>query len=269
MITSKGCPSKCGFCHVGNIPYTCRKAEDVVSEIEECFRKYKIREIEFFDPVFTLDRDRVMNICRQLRKRNIKVSWACRARVDQIDNELLKAMKLSGCKRIYYGIECGNQSILNTVNKGITLEQIRKIINLTKKNGILTLGFFIIGGPRETAKTVDDTIKFSLSLNLDYAQFHKAVAKPTTILYDELREKTKEDYWKEFILGNVSERHLLTPWTDLTGEQIEQFTIKAYHKFYFRPRQLIRIILGIRSFHEFRRYLRSFIGLFSVKSDLI
>lgn len=268
MITSKGCPSKCGFCHVKNIPYSARKAEGVVDEIEQCFRKFNIREIEFFDPIFTFDKRRVIEICKAIRKKRIGLSWACRARADQIDEELLNEMKSAGCSRIYYGIECGNQNILDNVSKGITLEYIRKIANLTKQKGILTLGFFLIGAPGDTIETIKDTINFASKLNLDYAQFHKTVAKPTTILYDEVKRITNRDYWREHILGIAGEERLPTPWTDVSEKEIEHYTIKAYRKFYFRPSRLAKIIFGIKSFDECKRYFRSAIGLWTVKSDI-
>jgi len=268
MMTSKGCPSKCGFCHVKNIPYSARQAEGVVDEIEECYKKYNIREIEFFDPVFTMNKMRIVDICKGIKKRNIDVSWACRARVDQVDEELLDEMKSSGCTRIYYGVECGNQNILNNISKGITLDRIRKIVDLTKKKGILTLGFFLIGAPGDTIESIKETIQFALSLNLDYAQFHKTIAKPTTVLYEQVKKVTGRDYWKEYILGITNEERLPTPWTEVSDRDIERYTIKAYRKFYFKPSRLFKIATGIKSFEEFNRYLRSVIGLWKVKSDL-
>lgn len=268
MLTSKGCPSKCGFCFVKNVPYSYRNAEGVADEMEECYKKYNIREIEFFDPVFTYHKDRVIQICREIRNRNLDISWACRARVDQVDEELLEEMRLAGCARIYYGVECGNQNILNNVSKNVTLERIKEIVNLTKKKGMLTLGFFLIGAPGDTEETIKETIKFALSLNLDYAQFHKTMAKPGTVLYNEVKKITGRDFWKEYISGNADEEMLPTPWTEVSNKQIEQFTIKAYRKFYFNPTRLFKIAIGIKSYEEFLRYARSAIGILTVKSDL-
>lgn len=93
MITSKGCPSRCGFCYVKNIPYSSRPVEKIIDEIEECYKSHNIREVEFFDPLFTLDRQRVIDISRQIRKRKLDVIWACRSRVDTVDDELLDEMK--------------------------------------------------------------------------------------------------------------------------------------------------------------------------------
>jgi len=268
MLTSKGCPSQCGFCHVKNIPYSSRNPEGVIDEIEECYKKYNIREIEFFDPVFTFDKKRIIDICKGIRKKDMDVSWACRARVDQVDSELLEEMKSAGCARIYYGVECGNQNVLNNVSKGITLERIKKIIDLTKKQRILTLGFFLIGAPGDSIESIKETIRFALTLKLDYVQFHKTIAKPTTVLYEQVVKATGRDYWSKYILGRADEERLPTPWTEVSDRDIERCTIKAYRRFYFRPSRLVKIAVGIRSLREFNRYLRSAVGFWTVKSDL-
>ncbi len=268
MITSKGCPSKCGFCYVKNIPYSCRSETAVVEEIEQCNKRYNIREIEFFDPLFTFNKQRVINICRGIIRRNLDVVWACRSRVDTVDEELLNEMKAAGCRRIYYGIESGCQKILNVVQKDITLERIRRIVDLTKSKGILVLGFFLIGAPGDNIETVSNTVDFALSLNLDYAQFHKTVAKPGTSLYEQVKKITGRDYWREYILGCCLEERLPSPWTCLTEKEIEKLTIAAYRRFYFRLSRLDSIILGIRSYEELARYIRSGLGLMSVQSDI-
>ncbi len=267
-ITSKGCPYNCNFCFVKNIPYSCRSVEATVDEIEYFYKQFGIREIEFFDPVFNLNKSRVIKICREIVRRRLGVKWACRARVDNMDKELLEEMKKGGCHRIYYGIETASEGILENTGKGIALEQTEKAICLTKQKGILTLGFFLIGAPGDTQETVLETINFALRLPLDYAQFHKVVAKPATILYEHVKKTTGRDYWRQYILGKVGEERLPSPWTSLTEDKIESLTVKAYRKFYFRPSRLTKMILGIKSFNELARYIRSGLGMWSIKSDL-
>ncbi|HRY28842.1 MAG TPA: radical SAM protein [Elusimicrobiota bacterium] len=268
MMTSKGCVSRCGFCHVKDIPYSARSPVGVADELEECYGRHGIREIEFFDPVFTVNRARVREICLEIRRRGLDISWACRARVDQVDEELLREMKAAGCARIYYGLECGNQAILDKTSKGITLERIREVVRITQNCGILTLGFFLIGAPGETVRTIEETIRFAMSLGLDYAQFHKTVAKPKTLLYDEVMRTTGRDYWGEFVMGTAKEERLPTPWTVVSDGDIEKLTVRAYRRFYFQPSRLWKIFRGIKSFSEFGRYVRSAVGIWRVKSDL-
>ncbi|MBN2482777.1 MAG: cobalamin-dependent protein [Candidatus Omnitrophica bacterium] len=268
LMTSKGCPGKCSFCHIQNTPYSCRSPVGVADEIEQCYRKYNIREIDIFDPSFTIDRQRIIEICREIQNRKLDIHFSCRARIDQVDEELLAIMARTGFKKILYGIESGDQRILDTIKKGITIAQIQRAIVMTKAKGMKALGFFLIGAPEDTVESVKKTIRFAEQLKVDYAQFHKVMAKPCTELYEQVKVIMKRDYWREFVLGVAGEERLPSPWTGLTEKQIEDFTIRAYRSFYFRPGYLIDTLCNIKSFDEFARYARSAIGLMTVKSDV-
>ena len=147
MVTSKGCPMKCMFCEAGRTKYNPRSVETVINEIQECYDKYGVREIDIFDYEFLIDRKRAKEICQEIQRRKLDILWACRARIDSVDEELLKEMAASGCGRVYFGIESGDQDMLDRINKGITLEQVRETIRATKKHGIRALGFFLVGSP--------------------------------------------------------------------------------------------------------------------------
>jgi len=260
MVTSLGCPYSCRFCEAGRTPYNPRSPKKVVEEIEECYYKYGIREIDIFDYDFTVDKERVISICREIKKKKLDILWACRSRVD-IDKELLQEMKEAGCGRIYYGIESGSQKILDRVNKGVTLEQIRKTVRLTKELGMKALGFFLIGAPGETKKTVRKTLRFAKELSLDYVQFSKCLAKPLTPLWRELVEKTGQDYWKDWILGEEVDRPLPRPWTELSNEEIDRLTKWAYVSYHSRPSFLLKAVLKVRSFTEFKRKFLGFMEM--------
>lgn len=261
MVTSLGCPHKCHFCEAGGTPYSPRKPEIVVDEIEECYEKYGIREIDVFDYDFTIDRKRLIKICREIRKRDLNIIWACRSRIDTVDDELLDEMKMAGCHRIYYGIESGSQEILDKLNKKITLKQIRQTIKATKKRGIMALGFFLVGVPGETRETFKKTLKFSKKLNLDYVQYSKCLAKPLTPLWKEMIEKTGHDYWKEWILGIEEDRAVARPWTELTNEEIDEIARKAYISFHYRISFIIKAVIKVRSLSEFKRKLFGFFDM--------
>jgi len=252
MVTSLGCPHSCGFCEAGRTRYNPRSPMKVVDEIEECNKKYAIREIDIFDYDFTIDKRRVISICGEIRKRGLDVTWACRSRVD-IEGDLLEEMRKGGCRRIYYGIESGSQETLDRVNKGITLDTIRATIEKTKALGMKTLGFFLVGAPGETKSSLEKTLRFAKELDLDYAQFSKCLAKPLTPLWKQMVETTGRDYWKDWIMGKDTDRPLPRPWTGLTNEEIDAFVKRAYLCFYGRPKFLLRNIMGVKSLTEFRR----------------
>ncbi|MBW1988993.1 MAG: radical SAM protein [Deltaproteobacteria bacterium] len=261
MVTSKGCPMNCHFCEARRTPYNPRSVQTVVNEIQECYDAYGIREIDIFDYEFLVDRKRAMGICDEIAARGLDILWACRARIDSVDEELLKKMAAAGCGRIYFGLESGVQSMLDEVNKGITTEGIRRAIDLTRAHGIKTLGFFMTGLPGETRETLNQTLKFAKSLKLDYVQFSKTTAKPLTGLWQDLVCRTGQDYWKEYILGNVEEAPLPRPWTELTNDEIDYLTKKAYDKFHTRPFFLLRHVLAVRSFDEFKRKFLAFMEM--------
>ncbi len=255
MVTSLGCPRKCVFCEAGGTRYAPRSSATVIAEIEECNSRYGIREIDFFDYEFTIVRKRTEAICDGIIDRKIDVIWACRSRIDSVDGALLEKMHNAGCRRIYFGIETGNQQALDEMHKGITVSQIRNTIDITMQLGIKTLGFFLVGVPGETRKSQKETVRFAAGLNLHYAQFSKLTAKPQTPMWRELVENTGEDYWKEYILGRTEEKQLPRPWTSLSNDEIDHLTKWAYIHYYTRPGFLLRAILSVASFPEFKRKL--------------
>jgi len=257
LITTKGCPYKCKFCAVNKIPYTERDIKDVMKEIEECYYKYKVREIDFFEPTFTTNKKRVVKICDELIKRKLDLIWSCRARVEHVNDEFLKLMRKAGCRRIYYGIESGDQEILNQDHKGITLEQIRNAIGLTRKNKIMTLGFIMVGQIGETKENLEKTIRFVKELKLDYIQVGRTIPKPGTFLDNWLIKETGINYWRDYILGKVKEQRIPTPWTKLTEEEKLNAAKKMYQIQYLRPRYVLKTLLRINSFDEFKRYIRA------------
>ncbi|MFH1776096.1 MAG: radical SAM protein [Candidatus Omnitrophota bacterium] len=260
MVTSLGCPNSCGFCEAGRTAYNARTPITVVDEIEECYNKYHIREIDIFDYDFTVDKPRTRAICQEIKKRGLDILWACRSRVD-IDRELLQEMKEAGCGRIYYGLESGSQEILNRLNKNITLVQIQKTIRTTKELGMKALGFFLVGAPGETKTTVIKTLRFAKKLDLTYVQFSKCLAKPLTPLWKEMQKHMGRDYWKEWIMGKTEDCSLPRPWTSLTNKEIDHLARHAYVSFHSRLVFLLRASLKVRSFTEFKRKFLGFLEM--------
>jgi len=260
MVTSLGCPYGCEFCEAGRTEYNPRKPMTVVNEMEECYNKYGVREIDIFDYDFTVDEKRTVEIAMEMRRRKLDILWACRSRVN-VREETLEEMRQAGCGRIYYGIESGSQEILDRIGKGISLDMIRKTIRVTRSLGMKALGFFLIGAPGDTPETVRETVRFAKSLDLDYVQFSKCLAKPLTPLWKEMIEKTGKDYWKDWILGKETDRPLPRPWTELSNEDVDCLARKAYIEFHSRPGFLWRSVLGVRSFAEFRRKFITYVDM--------
>ncbi|MBN2544043.1 B12-binding domain-containing radical SAM protein [bacterium] len=257
ILTAVGCPYKCVFCPMANSGHRVRTAESVLAEIDECYNKYDIHEIDFFDPSLLTGKKRLEKILDGLLERNYDLEWSCRARVDQIEPDIVEKMAKTNCRQVYIGIESMNQNVLNSVQKGITVDQADKAVNILNNHGVRALGFFMIGNPGETISDIKQTIRYSLSLKLYYVQYSRTIAKPDTSLHKEIIEATGRDYWQDYVLGKVGEERLPTPWNDLTEKEVEKYTKLAYYRFYFRPSKLLKIILGIKSFSEFWRYVKT------------
>jgi len=277
MMSSRGCPFNCIYCdrpHLGR-KFRARSASNVVDEMELYTKQCGFNDIKFFDDTFSVDRKRVVDICAEIKKRGLKLTWSARARVNTVDRELLEIMKGSGLTSLSFGIESGNQRILTNLQKGITLEQVEAAVSNCRELGIEVLGDFIIGNPGEKEKEINETICFAKRLKLDYAQFTIMTPYPSTQLYSMGLEKgiLKRDYWKEY--AAQPSKDFVTPvWEEFYSKQeLVGFLRKAYRSFYFRPGYMFRRALKIQSFSELMRKLGAFLSLlrlsFQARSKLI
>ncbi len=253
MMTSRGCPFRCIFCEQGSLPFRPRSAEAVVEEMARAMRDHEVREFDFFDSAFTIDRPRVHAICDEIRRRGLDAVWAMRSRVDTVDLPMLRAMRDAGCARIYYGIESGNREILRTLRKSADLDQMAETVSMTRSIGIDTFGYFMVGSPGETEATVRQTIRLALSLDLDYAQFSKVTPMPGTELYRMLVEETGRDLWREIVLDAGRDDYMPRPGCDLSEREVQELTRLAYLRFYYRPGYAARALGRVRSWHELVR----------------
>lgn len=268
MITSRGCPYRCLFCDRPQLgkKFRARSFKNVVDEMEQCLREYGIKEFLVYDDTFTVDRQRVIDICQEIISRGLDITWDIRARVDTVDKETLLLLKKAGCGRIHYGVESGTQKILNVLRKGITLEQVKNTFELTKKIGIQTLAYFMIGNPSETKEDILETIKFAKKLNPEYVHITITMPFPGTELYFSALEKKiiQKDVWLEFA-KNPSSEFIPPIWKEnLTKEELRDLIKKAYKEFYFRPSYLLKRILTLRSFGELKRKARAGFKMFKI-----
>ncbi len=189
MLTSRGCPHKCIFC-VGSrmIGQKVRNfdVERVVDEFE-MLSKMGFYQINIVDDLFTANKKRCMAICDEILRRGIKYRWNAFARVDTVSKELLEKLLEAGCTALCFGIESGNQEILDTIKKKTTLEKCRKAIDLCHEVGVEPMCSYIMGLPGETPETVEKSLTFAKGLCRNYG-FHILSPFPGT----EVREKHEE-----------------------------------------------------------------------------
>lgn len=261
MFTARGCPFSCLFCVVHNKKrQRFNSIPNIVNEMEFLINNYSADYIFIMDPIFNSNKKRVMDICREIKKRGLNFKWGCDGHVNFIDDELIKEMESAGCNDIAFGIESGVQRILDNVQKGTRLETIEKSVNLVKKSTkIKVSGLFIIGLPGETYKDSLQTIEFSKRLPLDMAQFSILVPYPGSPLFYELKAKGQIDTgvredgtldtsvwlrYSAYISYTSSKPIWVTP--ELSADALRKLQKKAFRDFYLRPKQFYMQLRRVR-----------------------
>lgn len=237
LLTSRGCPHKCIFCDtaVFSRQYRPFSAPYIIRMIETLCRDYGVKEISFEDDTFIIFRKRLEELCETLIQKKIDIAWTCNGRVNAVKPDILKLMKKAGCWQIAYGVESGKQDILDFAKKQIKLEQVEQAVRWTHEAGIYSKGFFILGFPNETEKTMQQTIEFGTGLLLDDITVCQMIPFPGSEMY-EIGQKFGriEKDWEKMNLLDV----VFVP-NGLTQEKLQEYQKKFLSDFYLRPRIFI------------------------------
>jgi len=264
VIASRGCPYQCIFCLLNVIwgnARTARSPEKVIEEIK-LLKAQGARQIHFHDLTFTIDRNWVIKLCELMINENLDLVWGCQTRVDRVDLELLKLMKKAGCRSILYGIESLTQESLDSIKKGVKIEDIEKALKETHEAGIETRCSMMLGLPGETKESVEKTIALLIKWNPAFVQFHTTIAFPGTELYN-----NSEKYGR--IVCNQMVRKF-----DLSGNpfvpsgykdenELLEMQKEAYRKFYLRPRYILGKIFNLKQFSRNISGIKMFLKIIS------
>ncbi|MFH0815929.1 MAG: radical SAM protein [Methanobacteriota archaeon] len=232
MYTSRGCPYRCIYCTVAGTPWKPRTAESVMEELRYLKKNYGVKLVSFFDETFTIDRERVMAICKAMIAEKMQIKWYCNTRANLVDEELLKTMREAGCRGMSLGVESGSQKILDTASKRISVEEAKEAIKMAKRQGIKVLCSFIFGLPGENWRTVEETIAFVRETLPTGVQFNVAVPYPGTKLHDWAVSKglLKETDWRKLY------QHASVVGTEeMTPAELDKARIMAYRSVYTNP----------------------------------
>lgn len=225
MITSRGCPFKCNFCcNMWGNNVRLRSSENILQEVEQ-IQKSGVSAIQFYDDTFTINKKRVVSICKGLKEMNI--TWRCFVHTNTVNFELLKTMKDSGCVEIGIGVESGNKQILNIVNKNIDIDKVTEICNICHRIGLRIKTFLIIGLPGESHTSVQDTINFLKKAVPDDYDYSIYTPFPRTDIWDNVNsydikfDKEKLDYSKMYYKGISGKYQSQVSTSNLPIEEIE------------------------------------------------
>lgn len=259
MFTSRGCPYRCLFCDrpIMGRRFRSHSAASVVNEMEACV-KLGIREFFIYDDTFNVNRKRVFEICSEIKKRKLNIGFDIRARADRMDEEMLVELASAGCDRVHYGVESGNEEILKRLQKDLDLDQVRHIFKATRKHGMKTLAYFMIGNPGETREMALKTIQFAKDLDPDFVHFSVLTPFPATAIYYKALEEGRydHDYWAEFAKNPTSD---FKPrlWEEyMNRDELIDLLKYAYKSFYLRPGMVMKNIARSHSPIDFLRKAR-------------
>ncbi len=245
---SRGCPGQCIFCLANKLSgkrVRFRSPANICDEIEECIKKYDIKDFFLRADGFTYNKEWVISVCAEIIKRKLDIKWVCNSRADAIDTERLKTMKEAGCYALAIGIESGDQAILDKIRKGITLDQVRQAIKICKNINIFTYGYFVIGFPWDTEKTIKNSLNFSTELDLDAVDFHIAYPFPGTDLFE--ITQTHGLFNPEYLYSVKPYAEAAVSTFLLTKDELQKWRNTMFRCFYLRPGYIIRMI---KKFHS-------------------
>ena len=244
MLASRGCPYSCAF----YCPYSInsgkkwrpRSVTNIIGEMEYLKLNYKIKAVDFRDPIFTLNRQRILDLAEQLIEKKLNIVWSCETRVDCLDKELIKKMCQAGLRHINIGIESFSEDVLKKSRRlPIKAAHQEAIIKFCHKIGVSVATFYIIGLEEDTEETINQTIAYAKKLNTLVAQFTIATPYPGTQFFDQINNegRIKTHNWEDYDTYNPVFEH-----KNLSREKILQLKEKAFVSYYFRSAYLWRHI---------------------------
>jgi len=260
LFTSRGCPFSCAYCDRPALGKGFRPqgAKRVVDEMES-LEKRGAKEIFFYDDTFSVSMKRVNEICDEYLKRKLTIKWDIRTRVNVVNEELLKKMKIAGCVRIHFGVESGNPRIVRVMNKGVSIKQVEQAFDICRRIGIKTLAYFMMGNPGETLDDVKDTLRLSQRIKPDFMQMTILSPFPATKYYlDALKDGVlTKDVWREYA-GIINDDFRPPLWSQPGGiykrEELEAHLRWFYGKFYLHPKFILDRVMELRNMGQFKRY---------------
>lgn len=251
LLSSRGCHHQCNFCspflrHSFGRRFRAQSAERTVDEMVYLSREFRINAFSFEDDNFTLDRQRILDLCKKIKKRRLRFRWVAQVCMEYLDEELVYKMRECGCDTLRSGVESGSQRVLGELNKPLEIWHVRKIVPVIKKAGISLTLFFMLNNPSETYSDMQET--FRLACELDPAMMHVyfCTPYPGSLLYERLREKNSEGSFCSHFAG--------VSWklNDVPKKDIEAFQRQFYKRFYLRGRFLLNYFLNRGRYHLWR-----------------
>jgi len=272
IFSSRGCPFNCIFCdshRVWGRNVRFRSPENIVKEIKELIGKYNVKNFTFSDDTFTLNKERTKEICKLIKNKTPDIGWTAGTRVNLVDKDLLKEMKDAGCTHIKFGVEAGNQKIMDKIKKGIRIDEVKKAVKLTKKIGLKQTTFFMVGHPEESREDINDTIKLAKELDAYKIWFNIVSPYPGTELSEIAKKRNLLDYNNWFELqhegsatmktDNLTKEEITVMFRDIVNE-FEKINLGKQRKYLFK--RLFNNQVQINNLQDLKRKISQSFDIF-------
>lgn len=245
LYTGRGCPAQCTFClwpqTIGGHKYRVRSPQNVADEMAYMKQLFpQVREYFFDDDTFTANLPRAREIAKRIAP--LGLTWSCNTRAN-LDYDTIKFFKDCGLRLFLVGYESGNEQILKNIKKGVTKEEMRRFTQACHKAGVVIHGTFVLGLPVETPETIEESIRFAQELDVFSIQVSLAAPYPGTELYEQARLNgwfAKQD--KTSIVHGDGFQDSTLEYPGLSKEEIFEAVERFYHRYYLRPKPILRII---------------------------
>lgn len=249
LESSRGCRAKCIYCTKGvfGSAYRTKSPLRMVDEIEHA-KAHGFKAFNFVDDSFTTLTSRAVAVCEELIRREVGMPWTCTngLRVGNVNEDFFRLARKSGCWLVAFGFESGSDEVLKRIKKGATVAQARRAVEWARKYDFTILGYFMVGLPGETGKTIQETADFAASLDVDFAKFSITMPLPGTPLYSSWSEQIQDQGETDFSIHRSGGRFYTHP--DFSWNELEGHTRRAYRTFYARPGYIAkRLARSLRS----------------------
>jgi radical SAM superfamily enzyme YgiQ (UPF0313 family) len=241
IMTSRGCPYSCTYCHnIFGKSFRPMSANRVLENIEHLVNDYGINNFQILDDIFNLDYGRVLEICRLIQERGIKIRFCFPngLRTDLLDKKILTQMQKAGAYSICVAVETADKDIQKQIRKNLDLEKVKKNIAIAADLGLFTWGFFMLGFPGETKQQMEKTVQYALKSKLHGALFQGLVPFPGTAIAGEERLSTDEAL---ALSTNVNYLYKSGGLSAISPKELNRIQTWAFARFFLAPRRMIRI----------------------------
>ncbi len=240
ILYSRGCPYKCTYCSksvfLDRVRF--RSPENFLAEVEECDRRFGIRDFRLEDEGPTVAPKKIAALCEAILARGVDITWNCFSRVDRVDDDMLRLMARAGCYHITYGVESTDDAELKNLKKNIRYDEARTAVRMTRRHGIEAKVNFILGFPWQTVDDCRKTVRDAIRLGPDLVSFNVFKPLPGSPLFDELDRAGRilHSSWEDY---SIDTEKLLFE-AKYTEAEMRALIRRANLSFYFRPATILR-----------------------------